>query len=94
MQCLGSHRVGRAPPPEYGDQEKCKAGWLPDEAVQLEAPAGSAIVYDSRLCTFKPHPSTTIIIKRMCFHTVCTLAYRAPGLPVAECLKREPSSAA
>ena len=24
MFCLGSHKVGRAPPPEYGDQEKCQ----------------------------------------------------------------------
>lgn len=46
MFCLGSHKVGRAPPPEYNDPEKCADGWLPEEAVQLEAPAGSAIVYD------------------------------------------------
>ena len=34
--------MGTKPPPEYN--EKGNAGWLPPEAVQFEAPAGSAIV--------------------------------------------------
>ena len=47
MFCLGSHKVNTKPPAYYNEQGN--EGWLPPEAVQLEAPAGSAIVYDSRM---------------------------------------------
>ena len=47
MFCPGSHLAGGSPPPEYN--KKGDEGWLPPEAVQIEAPAGSAIVYDSRM---------------------------------------------
>ena len=47
MFCLGSHKVNTKPPAHYNEQGN--EGWLPPEAVQLEAPAGSAIVYDSRM---------------------------------------------
>ena len=47
MFCLGSHKANTKPPAYYNEQGN--EGWLPPEAVQLEAPAGSAIVYDSRM---------------------------------------------
>ena len=47
MFCLGSHKANTKPPAYYNKQ--ASEGWLPPEAVQLEAPAGSAIVYDSRM---------------------------------------------